>query len=98
MYQIQLENLTTIYMEDLPVTWPTEASANLFSIILQKNKISLGDFLKMCMKQSRKYEIGITWPDFCVLAAKQYSIVKKVQRPDIWKDRMFILSLLSSFL
>jgi len=98
MYLIQLENLTTIYDTEVPVKWPTEASANLFSILLQKKKVSLGDFLKVCMKESRKYDIGISWPDFCVLAAKEFSILNQVQRPDIWKDRMFILSLLSSFI
>ena len=97
MYLIQLENLTTMYGEEIQVKWPNEESKNVFQNIIQKNKYTLGDFLKMCMKQCRKYDTGMSWPDFCVLAAREFSILNKVNRPDIWKDRMFILSLLSSY-
>jgi hypothetical protein len=95
MYLIQLENLTTIYGEEIRVKWPNKTSIAVFKLL--NNKFTLGDFLKMCMKQCRKYDIGMSWPDFCVLAAHEFSILNKVNRPDIWKDRMFILSLLSSY-
>jgi len=83
-------------------SWPNDTCANLFQIILKKNKSTLGDFLKecICLSRKNKQKLSISWPDFCVLALRKYSISHNsdIQRPDVWRDRMFILSLISSLM
>ena len=83
------------------VHWPNIESTDLFSELLIKKKPTLGSFLKVCIQKSRKNKnLGMSWPDFCVLAAKEYSILYgyDVQRPDVWRDRMFVLSLIASMI
>ena len=80
--------------------WPCVHSSELFDILLQSKKHTLGDFIKQSIKLGRKNKknIKMSWPDFCVAAAREYSIVYPydVQRPDVWRDQMFVLSLIAS--
>ena len=82
--------------------WRCTHSLDLFEILLQMKKSTLGDFIKASIKLSRKHKskLKMSWPDFCVAAAREYSIVYPydIQRPDVWRDQMFVLSLIASFM
>jgi hypothetical protein len=83
------------------VAWPCDFSADLYRSMLRSKVWTLGDFVKRAIRIGRanKKKMKMSWPDFCVNAAKRYSIINEydIQRPDVWRDQMFILSLVASW-